>query len=254
MTRPVRGLLLALFALLLALPAAASAERVASLPAAAPSTSARFEVANAIDGEAYVVGRGEVITPNRMHYVLRTIPFPGEDQESLEVVIYDGRVYFRENDAEEWSAELLSGEVVNPVTELVDGAQEAGPIEQLGSVTIDGVVTDQYQILVGDPADPPYVTTDLWFGRQQRYLYQSQVTEHHNDPDFGAFRLETVVRAYAFDDPAIMITPPDQATVAPIAGPVPWSVAPRATLTAAEVSPLAASTWRTQQLQRHFQR
>jgi hypothetical protein len=254
MIRPVRFLLLALLALLLTLPAAVSAERVASLPAFAPSSSARFEIANAINGDAFVVGRGEVITPRRMHYMLRTVPFPGEAEESIEVVIYDGRVYFRENDGPRWTAQLLSGDVINPVVELVQGAEEVGPIEQLGSITIDGVVTDQYQILVGDPADPPFVTADLWIGQQRSYLYQSQITEHHSDPDLGSFRLEIVARAYAFDDPTITITPPNPADVDPISGPVPWSVAPRARLTTAQVSPLALMSARTEQAQRQVQR
>lgn len=147
----------------------------------------------------------------------------------------------------------LSGEVLNPVIELIAGAEEAGPIERLGSVMIDGVATDQYQILAGDPADPPFTTADLWIGQQRNYLYQSQITEHGSDPDFGPYRLETVVRAYAFDDPTISITPPDQAETEPIKGPVPWAVAPRATLTTAQVSPLTITAWHGQQLQSRLQ-
>lgn len=252
MIRPVRFALLTLLTLLV-LPVAVSAERVASLPAVAPSTSARFEIAEAFDGEAYVVGRGEVIAPNRMHYVLRTIPLTDEPQESIEIVIYDGRVFMRENDAERWEAEILSQPVDNPVATLVEGAEQAGPIERLGSVTIDGVETDQYHILIDNESERPFTTVDMWIGQQTSHLYQSQVTEYRGDDEFS-YQLETVVRAYAFDDPTIMITPPDPATVDPIRGPVPWSFSSRGALTAAEVAPHALTSWRDGVLQRWLQR
>lgn len=252
MLRPIRFLLLTLLALLLVLPAAVGAEPVASLPATAPSTSARFEVAVALNGQPFVVGRGEVITPSRMHYVLRSIPFEGDSEQSIELVIYDGRVYARENDGA-WEMVVVSGEVLNPVDELVQGAESAGPIERLGSVTIDGIVTDQYQILVGDATEPPFVTADLWIGQERNYLYQSQVTEYGEDPDFGRYQLATVARAYAFDDPTITITPPDGAEVQPIRGPVPWSVTARGRVTAAQVSPLGLKPWRTSLIQQRLQ-
>lgn len=215
---------------------------------------ARFEIANVLNGEPFIVGRGEVIAPNRMHYVLRSIPSSGVPEASLEVVIYDGRVYVRENDAGLWEAALLSGEVGNPVAELITGAESQGPVDRLDSVTIDGVVTDQYQIVIGDPAQPPFATADLWIGQQVNYLYQSQMTEHGEDPDFGPYQLATVVRAYAFDDPTITITPPDRVEVAPVRGPVPWSATTRGNLTAAQVSPLGIKAWRASLLQQRLGR
>lgn len=254
MLRPARFLLLTLLALVLVLPAAVTAEPVASLPATAPSTSARFELALAINGQPFIVGRGEVITPSRMHYVLRTVPMADEPAQSIEVVVYDGRAYARENDTGPWQTELMSGEVLNPVAELIAGAESAGPIERLGSVTIDGVDTDQYQILVGDRAEPPFATADLWIGQQRNYLYQSQVTEHGDDADFGPYQLATVARAYAFDDPTITISPPDRAEVDPIRGPVPWSFAPRGKLTAAQVSPLGLQAWQASLIRQRLAR
>lgn len=248
--RPFRRPLLALLLLLSALPALASAETVASLPAITPSTSARFEIAEAIDGQPYIVGRGELMLPSRMHYVLRTIPTADEPEQSLEVVIFDGRAYVRENDAAQWEAQLLSGDVTNPVAELVAGAEQEGPIERIGSTTIDGIATDQYHILIGNEQERPYITADLWIGQQSSYLYQSQVTRYRGEGDF-LYQTETVARAYAFDDPTIMISPPDPATVGPVRGPVPWSAA-SGKLSTAQLSPLALKLWRGQILQRHL--
>ena len=249
MIRP-RRLLLALLLLLVALPTAASAERVASLPAIVPVTSVRFEVAEALDGVAYIVGRGEVIAPHRMHYVLQTIPDANEAPESVEVIICDGLAYLRHNDDELWQAQLVSGPINDPVAELVAGAESAGPIEALGSVTIDGIVTQQYHIVIDDAQERPFTAADLWIGEQTAHLYQSQVTQYRAAGD-QLFQLETVVRDYALNDPAIAIAPPDPGSVGSVRGPVPWSLAARGPISARQLSPLALHSWRDRILAQH---
>lgn len=247
MLRRFRMSFFAFVALALALPTLAAAEPVASLPAIQPTQSARFEVANAFNGAAFIVGRGEVIAPDAIHYVLRTVPAEGEAEESFEVVIIDGQVYYRQNDAGEWNVDFASGPVLDPAAEQIAGAEAAGPLERIGSVEIAGVPTEQYQVLASNngTATRPYATADWFIGQTTPWLYQSQITEYNTDPEFGDYRLESVIRTFDHGDPSIKITAPDGVDVAPIRGPVPWSLAARPNVGQILASPTsAAAAWR----------
>lgn len=226
--------------LMLTLLGTTAAAEESSLPTLRPTARARFELALAVNGQAYVVGQGEVIAPSRLHYVLRLLPLDDEPAQTLEVVIYDGRFYIRENDSDEWYVERYSGAVLDPTNELAVAAAGQGAITHVGSVTIAEEPTDQYQIFAGDraAAQPPFTVYDLWVGQTLRHLHQAQISEYERGRDGSLIRAETISRSYAFDDPTIEIQRPVGPNIPPPSGPVSWLGMPRADLFQTLGSPL----------------
>ncbi|HEY1016786.1 MAG TPA: hypothetical protein VGE07_29005 [Herpetosiphonaceae bacterium] len=198
--------LIALLLLLIVVPAAA-AERVDDVPPVLEFDAVRFETADLINGELFIVGKGEATSPERQHFVLKTIPFGDEPQETLEVVLYDGVTYVRENNDAQWYIE----EDLGDVTSLFHDSGYA--VSKIGSTTIAGVATDQYQVWVPGEEDIDHIALDFWIGQQQAYLYQDQISIHGNDPDLGELRLETVTRYFDFDSANIFVGPPANAKV-----------------------------------------
>jgi hypothetical protein len=199
--------LIALLLTLIVLPAAA-AERVDDLPEIKEISSVRFEIADVLNGELFIAGKGEATAADRMHYVLKSIPFGNEPQEVLEVVVYDGKVYTRENNDTQW---YLEDE--GDVSSLTHNAMANEiPVSKIGSMSIAGVMTDQYQVwLAGDGGDIDHIALDFWIGQQMNYLYQEQISIIGNDPDLGELKLEEVTRYYDMDAANIYVGPPANA-------------------------------------------
>lgn len=198
--------LIALLLLLIVVPVAA-AERVDDVPAVLEFSSVRFETADLINGELFIVGKGEAVSEDRQHFVLKTIPVGSEPQDVLEVVLYDGVTYVRENNDPQWYIE----EGLDDVSSLF---HDSGyPVSKIGSTTIAGVATDQYQVWVPGEDGIDHIALDFWVGQQQAYLYQDQVSIYGNDAELGEIRLETVTRYFDFDSENIFVGPPANAKV-----------------------------------------
>jgi|GEM_PF-3118940 len=210
-------LLLALPVVLLAIPAAA-AERVNSLPAVEPTMSGRFELALVLNDQPFIVGKGELASATRAHFVLQSVPLAGEPVETIEVVVIDDTIYTREGDDTQW---YVSTQTNIPVAQPgadpeVDIA--AAPISMIGTKDIAGTPTDQYQIWIAEKGakGSDHIALDFFIGRAVKYLHQYQVSIFETDEQLGQLKLETVVRSYDFNDPSIVVNAPENAIPAPV--------------------------------------
>lgn len=213
MLKRYRMALAALLLVLVALPAAA-AERVDSLPAVKAYNSSRFEQLLTINGTPLIAGRGEMESNNRLYYVLKTLPSAGLDEETLEIVIYDGTMYTREGSDTQWYIEDRNVPLVPPSGDSPADASLPFPVTRIGTVNVAGTPTDQYQIWIQDNALGELIKLDLWIGQEKNYIYQEQLAIVTNDPELGQLTLADLTRAYDFDAP-ITVGPPANAQVRP---------------------------------------
>ncbi|HYF65958.1 MAG TPA: hypothetical protein VD886_24225 [Herpetosiphonaceae bacterium] len=213
MLKRYRMALAALLMVLVVLPAAA-AERVDALPAVKAYNSSRFEQLLTINGIPLITGRGEMESNNRLHYVLKTVPSSGLDEETLEIVVYDGTMYTRENADTQWYIEDSDVPIVPPSGDIPAEANLPFPVTKIGTVNVAGTPTDQYQIWIQDAAMGDLLKFDLWIGQQMNYIYQEQLAIVTTDPELGELTLADLHRAYDFDA-AIKVGPPANAKVRP---------------------------------------
>lgn len=213
MLKRYRMALAALLMVLVVLPAAA-AERVDALPAVKAFNSSRFEQLLTINGIALIAGRGEMESNNRLYYVLKTIPSSGLEEETLEIVIYDGTMYTREDTDPQWYIEDSNVPIMPPSGDIPAEANLPFPVTKIGTVNVAGTPTDQYQIWIQDNAMGELLKLDLWIGQEKNYIYQEQLSIVTQDPDLGELTLADLTRAYDFDA-AIKVGPPANAKVRP---------------------------------------
>ncbi|HEY1012558.1 MAG TPA: hypothetical protein VGE07_07630 [Herpetosiphonaceae bacterium] len=212
MFRRLSGLALALLFVVLAVPAAA-AERVDRIPEIRGFAAARSESVMLINGTPFIVFKTEQATPNRAHLVLKLI-VPGEPEETLEAVLYDGTLYTRENTDTQWYIEVTDIPELPTENLPVDLGDAGGlPITKIGSTPIAGTPTDQYQVWMAGTAESgiDHMALDLFIGQQINYLHQIQMRIVGNDPDLGELKIEVVNRNYDFDAANIVVGPPTNA-------------------------------------------
>lgn len=201
--------------LLLVLPTAA-AEPGSMMPEIKGAMRARFDLAYVLNDQPFIVGKGEIVGQDRAHFVLRTVPIEGLDEATLEVVMFDGRTYIREDASAQWYVERdLDLPVAAPAfdPEISTSLLNATSI---GTKTIAGTPTNQYQIWLGaDDGSTDHMALDFFIGQQINYLYQYQVSLFVTDPDDNQLKLETVERLYDFDDSSIVVGPPTNAIERP---------------------------------------
>ena len=215
MIKHARFVLLAFLLLAVALPAAA-AERVEKLPETKAAMSGRFDLALALNDLQFIVGKGEVASPARAHFVLRALPIGGRPAETLEVVVYDGRVYTREDASTQWYVQSAVDLPVDAPTAQPQVNTTSAPVTSIGSKTIAGTPTNQYQIwIAGDENTNDHVALDFFIGQQVNYLYQYQISAFTTDEELGDLKLEQTLRLYDFDDRSIVVGPPANAIERP---------------------------------------
>jgi hypothetical protein len=240
MLRRFRNPLLALLLMLLIVVPAAAAERVDSLPAIKGYSSVRTEQVTLINGQPFMVAKMEAASGERLHGVLKALNEDGSVDEVLELVIYDGAIYTRENDNPQWYIENFESTpapapVPDAPAEDVDA--EELPITFIGSMPIAGVMTDQYQIWINSGDPTLYAKIDLWIGQAVNYPYQLQISIIGEDPDFGDLAIESVSRLYDHDATNIVVGPPTNAIPRPDDGSSPFFNRGRSL---AELSPVLA--------------
>ncbi|HEY0737907.1 MAG TPA: hypothetical protein VGD69_23520 [Herpetosiphonaceae bacterium] len=178
--------------------------------------SARFDLALALNDMPFIVGKGEITGPSRAHFVLRTVPMPGLPESTIEIVYYDGRIYSREDASTQWYVESELDLPVDDPTSLPEADVSNAPISSIGTKTIAGTPTNQYQIWIGaDDGSTDHIALDFFIGQQINYLYQNQVSIFLTDEELGQLKLETVQRLYDYDDPSIVVGPPANAIERP---------------------------------------
>lgn len=212
MFRRLSGLALALLFVVLAAPAAA-AERVDTIPEIRGFSAVRSESVMLINGTPFMVTKTEQSSPNRAHLVLKLI-VPGEAEETIEAVLFDGKLYTRENTDAQWYIEDVDVPELPDQSLPIDlGDADGLPITKIGAATIAGAATDQYQIwFAGDAGSGiDHMALDLFIGQQINHLYQTQVRLLGNDPDLGELKIEAVTRNYDFDAANIVVGPPTNA-------------------------------------------
>ncbi len=212
----VASLLIA--AVLLSAASTHAAERVAKLPPVKSFTSARFEVVPmVVNGQPVMVGKGELASPTRAHLVLKTLAADGQREQTLEIVLYDGKTYVREDTSTQWYLETKRDVCcIPPADQSLEAAvaQFGTPaaLTKIGSMPVAGVPADQYQVWFGraaqDPRSLDHITLDFWVGQQVNYLYQLQVSFYQTDPQLGAVKGELVQRFYDLDAAGIVVSPP----------------------------------------------
>lgn len=214
--RPVIALLFAASLALLA-PDVQAAQTVRTLPPVKSFVSARFEVAPmVVNGLPEMVGKGEIESPARAHLVLKTLPLNGQAEKTVEMVLYDGTTYVREDTNAQWYIDKQEVCCVPAADQSLEhGIEPFGTlaaITKIGSAAISGAPTDQYQVWFGRAAsDPPgldHITIDFWIGQQINYMYQVQVSFYGADPKRGPTKGEFVQRFYDQDAANIVIRPP----------------------------------------------
>lgn len=216
MVKHVRFVILAFLLLAIALPAAA-AERVNAIPEVRSVMSARFDIGLALNDMPFIVGKGEVASPSRAHFVLRTVAMPGLPESTLEVVVYDGRIYTREDASTQWYVETEAELPIDDPTAAPEADISNAPISSIGSKTIAGTPTNQYQVWIGaEDGSTDHIALDFFIGQQINYLYQYQISIFASDDELGLLKLETAQRLYDFDDPSIVVGPPANAIERPV--------------------------------------
>lgn len=215
MVKHVRFVILAFLLVAIALPAAA-AERVDELPEIRSAMSARFDMALVLDDMPFIVGKGEIVGANRAHFVLRAMSINGQFDSTLEVVLYDGRIYTREDTSTEWYVESALDLPVEDPTSVPSADVSNAPISSIGTKTIAGTPTNQYQVWIGaDDGSTDHIALDFFIGQQINYLYQNQISAFLTDEELGQLKLEMVQRLYDYDDPSIVVGPPANAIERP---------------------------------------
>lgn len=178
--------------------------------------SARFDLALALNDMPFIVGKGEVASPTRAHFVLRTLPMEGVPEATVEVVTYDGRIYSREDASSQWYVENALDLPVDAPTSAPEADVSAAPVSSIGSKPIAGTPTNQYQVWVGaDDGSTDHIALDFFIGQQINYLYQYQISIFATNEELGQLKLETVERFYDYDDPSIVVGPPANAIERP---------------------------------------
>jgi hypothetical protein len=197
MKRPLRlmALLMPLLALLvLAAPVSAAPTRVDALPSVEGFTSARYDFALTLFGAEIAYGKGEVESASRVHLTLKTVAFEGTPSETLEVVIYDGTYYVRENDSTQWYIESAPDTgVAPPSTEVGDTSEVA--LSLIGPAEVAGVATDQYQLWQNDAEVAS--TADFFIGTSRSLLHKLQISGYVLD---GADLIPVIGLDYRFYD------------------------------------------------------
>jgi hypothetical protein len=215
MLKHARFVILAFLLLAITLPAAA-ADRVDSLPEIRAAATARFDIALALNDTPFIVGKGEVASPTRAHFVLRTVPLGGLRESTLEVVVYDGKIYTREDASTQWYVERMPDLPIDNPTAQPEVDVSSAPVTSIGSKTIAGTPTNQYQIWISaDDNSTDHIALDFFIGQQINYLYQYQISVFATDDELGELKLETVTRLYDYDDRSIVVGPPANAIERP---------------------------------------
>lgn len=198
-----------------------AAERVEELPEVRPVSSARFDLAVALNDFQLIVGKGEITSATRAHYVLKLLDLDGSVAATLEVVLYDDKIYVRQDVDTQWYVTDLTTLPVDAPTSAPSVDVEAAPISSIGAKEIAGVLTNQYQIWIsgenlGEEAAPTdRVVLDFFVGQQVNYLHQYQISSFLTDPDLGDLKLEQATRLYDFNNPEIVVGPPANAVPSP---------------------------------------
>lgn len=219
MLRRLRYLSIALVCFALLPIAAASAE--AGVPQFRSFRSSRFELVLVQGGQVAVVGRGETVFPGRQHVVISDLTSDGQVAQTQETVLYDGIVYFREDDSDNWEVSISTSPVEDPTTYYASLAP-ASDYVMIGKAEIAGVAATQYQAQIRFSDDgPPIAVIDAWIADESGYLVQSQITQSDTDSSGAPITIEIVARSFDFDSAAIDVGQPQ--VDAPIRGPVPWS-------------------------------
>lgn len=216
MRRLIRFLLASALLLLAVSPVAAAPTRVDTLPSPAPFSKARFDFAITVLNEALGVGRGAVESANRVHLTFKTVAAPGQPEETLEVIIYDGTLYSRENDSTQWyiDAQADPGTPTGGVpVEVVGEVPDEVPITLIGDRDVAGTATDQYQLWL-NADDGSFSTVDLFLGKQVAYLYKLQISAYTDIEDVLPL-VGLDYRFYDFDSGDIKVYPPTNAVPRP---------------------------------------
>lgn len=217
MLKRCRMLVLALLMVAVASPVAA-VKTVERLPEVRPATSMRFEMALVLNNLPFIVGKGEMASPTRAHFVLKVLAVGNLPESTIEIVVYDGTVYSRVDEETQFVIENQNLPVGAPDEEVIGGDVTLGAISQFEeAVTIAGVRTIQYQIPLTFKNEPTIESAkvDLFVGEQLNYLYQDQLTLSGTDPDLGKITLEEVMRFYDFDNPNIVVNRPTNVAATP---------------------------------------
>lgn len=214
------GLLLVAAMVGISFPALA-AERVEELPEIRPVSSGRFDLALVLNDFQLIVGKGEIASETRAHYVLKLLDLDGSVAATLEVVLYDDKIYVRQDVDTQWYVTDLSTLPVDAPTSAPEVDVAAAPISSIGAKEIAGVLTNQYQVWISgenlgeEAAETDRVVLDFFVGQQVNYLYQYQISSFLTDPDLGELKLESVTRLYDFNSPEIIVGPPANAIPSP---------------------------------------
>ena len=165
-------------------------------------------------------GRGDIaIAINKLPLVLGEFEYSGADlhgafvnylDEVVSEIVYIGdELYVRENEETRWK----TGNVADPVDPFIPVFSNEGvAIYNMGSVTVNGVETTQYQIRI-DPATFPEdsdltsASVDFFIGVSDNYLHKQQITLRGTDPDLGDLELEVVI-VYSDFNAAVVIGRP----------------------------------------------
>jgi hypothetical protein len=196
-------------------------ERVDELPPIRSFTSSRIDMAITAQGQTFAVGKGLIENPNRVYFVFKTIAIGDLPESTLEVVVYDGAVYTREDEDPQWYVQEDGLPVNPPTTGQPTAIPPEIPITLIGTVDIAGTPTSQYQLWIDEntgAADATggvttdsgldYLTIDMFIGQQINYLYQLQATVYADDPDLGQVSLGATIRFSDIDVGGLVVTPP----------------------------------------------
>jgi hypothetical protein len=204
----LKAILALLAGVALLAPAPLVAAQSARLPAIREAQRARFELALTSGGEVLGVARGEFEGHSRLHYVYRQLPIAGQPERTVEVVVFDGRVYTREDQSGWASGAEDVGAIGLPSVAALEELDE--PVADLGSVAIAGVPTQHYQIWLAGLTSESRQTIDLFVGQGDSYIHQIQTTIYVQSPEDGPLSSGLVLRFYDHDAPGIAVGPPPE--------------------------------------------
>lgn len=197
MKRPLRlvALLMPLLALLvLVAPVSAAPTRVDVLPAVEDFTSARYDFALTLFGVEVGYGKGEIESADRLHITVKTVASAEAPSETVEMIIYDGVLYMRENDSTQWYIESAPDTGVTPPATEADDTSEAA-LSLIGPADVAGVGTNQYQLWQNDTEVA--ATIDFFIGTSRSLLHKLQISSYALD---GAELIPVLGLDYRFFD------------------------------------------------------
>ena len=218
--------LLSLFLVALVAPVRA-AERVEHLPPMKQWMAARFEAVIVLNDQPQAVARGEVSGPQRGHFVFKFLNLSDKRPRVVEVVAYDNVLYVRKDESNQWQITqwgeegAIPEEAQNilPLGDIRTGIAEfaqAGTLSRIGSTSVAGVPTDQYQVWIpGRQAGIDHIAYDVWIGQQVPYVHKIQFSFFGLGPDGTAVKSELVERFYDFDAADIVVRPPSNVSQTP---------------------------------------